>query len=215
MPPLPAAPEPGEFGAARAVRGKRASGPGVSCFPLKCALDASAKRAHQTTDTSYGKPFLNCPGWLPTAQDSCQGSLLKMESYFHILLPAGRAPESCHFPICHWILHVSKSNPCLSPAGDAAQSSLESGLSLNINHRQACDCLSRHSSARGTQNDEGQKMSSRGLSLCPAGRLCLAPACHFCVFFPDNIKTLGTFRDASTARGSHVTQMLLSRAQPL
>lgn len=150
-------PSPGIFGAARAARGKRASGPGVSCFPLKCALDASAKRAHQTTDTSYGKPFLNCPGWLPTAQDSCQGSLLKMESYFHILLPAGRAPESCHFPICHWILHVSKSNPCLSPAGDAAQRSLESGLCLNINHPQACDCLSQHSSARGTRLMRGRK----------------------------------------------------------
>lgn len=150
-------PSPGGFGAARAARGKRASGPGVSCFPLKCALDASAKRAHQTTDTSYGKPFLNCPGWLPTAQDSCQGSLLKMESYFHILLPAGRAPESCHFPICHWILHVSKSNPCLSPAGDAAQRSLESGLCLNINHPQACGCLSQHSSARGMRLMRGRK----------------------------------------------------------
>lgn len=157
VPPLPAAPEPGGFGAARAARGKRASGPGVSCFPLKCALDASAKRAHQTTDTSYGKPFLNCPGWLPTAQDSCQGSLLKMESYFHILLPAGRAPESCHFPICHWILHVSKSNPCLSPAGDVAQRSLESGLCLNINHPQACGCLSQHSSARGMRLMRGRK----------------------------------------------------------
>lgn len=99
--PFPLPLTPGRFGGARAARGNRASGAGVSGFPLKCTLEATAKGIHQTTDASYGKPFLNCPGWLPAAQDSCQDALPKMESHFHALRAARKAPESGRFPTHH------------------------------------------------------------------------------------------------------------------
>lgn len=114
-------------------------------------LEATAKRIHQTTDVSYGKPFLNCLGWLPAAQDTCQDALLKMEP---ISMPS-MLQEVLLSPATFLSATISSRFPH-SPYAFVQQEMqalhrIRSGLHLNRKLYQAFTYVSSGGSARETQ----------------------------------------------------------------
>lgn len=86
----------GRLGGAHPARGKRATRPGFR-FAFKMHVGGNCQTHSPNNSSSYGKPFFHCPGWLPTAQATCQDALLKPESSFHALRAARRAPKPAAF----------------------------------------------------------------------------------------------------------------------